>query len=157
MTGRRLRVELGVGGSPLTSFVVVPIFALASAGVVFTSHALDGPSAGSITGIGAGLISGKILGKHRVHLDRHHAATRPAPPQLDLATDHRYRRRRRIGFAISLFIAGLAFPTGGLEAAAQIGILVAFLIAALVGTTILLLTGGPEQPPDNTPAHPAPI
>jgi Na+:H+ antiporter, NhaA family len=48
-----------------------------------------------------------------------------------------------IGFTVSLFIAGLAFPGApGLEDAAKLGILLGSVVAALVGSMVLAATSG---------------
>ena len=44
----------------------------------------------------------------------------------------------RIGFTMSLFIASLAFPDPALLSQAKIGVLAASVLAAVVGSTILL-------------------
>jgi Na+:H+ antiporter, NhaA family len=48
-----------------------------------------------------------------------------------------------IGFTMSLFISDLAFPESPLVDAAKLGILVASLIAGVVGWTILRTAAGP--------------
>ena len=42
-----------------------------------------------------------------------------------------------VGFTVSLFVAGLAFDDAALEAEAKLGIVVASLVAAAVGTILL--------------------
>jgi NhaA family Na+:H+ antiporter len=44
-----------------------------------------------------------------------------------------------IGFTVSLFVAGLAFDDVGLQDDAKIGILAASLLAALLGSVVLVL------------------
>jgi len=48
-----------------------------------------------------------------------------------------------IGFTMSLFISDLAFPDGSLVDAAKLGILIASLIAGVVGWTILRTATSP--------------
>ena len=54
-----------------------------------------------------------------------------------------------IGFTVSIFIAGLSFPGSDvLTSEAKVGILVASLVAAVVGTVLLLVaTRGHEPEP----------
>lgn len=52
-----------------------------------------------------------------------------------------------IGFTMSLFIAGQAFPDAADYAAAKIGIFIASLIAAAMGTLVLL----PQRPEVSVP------
>jgi len=43
-----------------------------------------------------------------------------------------------IGFTVSLFIAGLAFPPGDLDDAARLGILIASVLAGAAGAALLI-------------------
>lgn len=52
-----------------------------------------------------------------------------------------------IGFTMSLFIAGLAFPDPALLRSAKMGILGASLAAAALGTVLLLVTGKRAENP----------
>ena len=49
-----------------------------------------------------------------------------------------------IGFTMSLFISDLAFPDGSLVEVAKLGILIASLIAGVVGWTILRGASSPH-------------
>ena len=54
-----------------------------------------------------------------------------------------------IGFTVSLFIAGLSFPgSEALTDDAKVGILIASVVAAVVGVTVLLLSSGRAEQPD---------
>ena len=67
-----------------------------------------------------------------------------------------------IGFTVSLFIAGLSFPgSAGLTDEAKVGILLASVLAAVIGVLVLLLASAqngtsvdsspePEPRPDST-------
>ena len=125
---------------PLTSFVIVPLFALANAGVVIERGAFDAPGAGAVAlGIGVGLVAGKVIGITGATW----LAVRTGVGRLPSGVTVRHlvgvAGVAGIGFTVSLFIAGLAFPEApGLEAAAKIGILIASVVAAVVGSAILL-------------------
>ncbi|MFT7646255.1 MAG: NhaA family Na+:H+ antiporter [Candidatus Poriferisodalaceae bacterium] len=124
---------------PLTSFVVVPLFALANAGVEFRADALDAEGAGAVaTGVGAGLIGGKIIGVTGFTWLATRLGLGPIPRGSTWPQVVGISAVAGIGFTVSLFIAGLAFPDPGLEAAAKIGILAASLIAALIGIGLLI-------------------
>lgn len=123
---------------PLSAYVVLPVFALANAGVSLTGFgdALTSPVA---LGIVAGLVLGKPVGivlaaaiAVRLGLGRlPDGATWPMVLGLGAVAG--------IGFTVSLFIAGLSFPgSAGLTADAKVGILLASLVAAGVGVGILL-------------------
>lgn len=119
-------------------FLIVPLFGLANAGV----H-LGLPEGGSITlplAIGLGLVLGKqigilgsILGAERLGIAR-----RPAGANLRQLWG--LALLCGIGFTMSLFIAGLAFPQSPLLVEeAKLGILGGSLVSALAG--LLLLRG----------------
>jgi NhaA family Na+:H+ antiporter len=121
---------------PWTSFVVIPIFALANAGVPFTGDALTDPSAVAV-GVLLGLVIGKPLGivafswlatrLRGVELPRGVAWTQLAGIGAIAG----------IGFSVSLFITDLAFRRDALQDDAKVAILVASVLAAAVGTALL--------------------
>ncbi len=121
---------------PWSSYVVLPIFALANAGVAWSPGVFAGHGR-LISAITLGLVLGKPLG---IVLGawlavRSGVAAKPGA----------YSWRQLcgagalggIGFTMSLFIAGVAFPDQGIYAAAKIAIFLASLIAAGAGAWIL--------------------
>jgi Na+:H+ antiporter, NhaA family len=123
---------------PWTSFVIVPIFALANAGVRLSADALGEAVTSPVTlGIVLGLVIGKavgIAGASAVALAtgvaRLPAGTRfPHVAGAGIVAG--------IGFTVSLFIAELAFQDRGLVDAAKIGILAASVIAGALGWAAL--------------------
>jgi len=126
---------------PVTSFVVVPLFALANAGVAVAAGAFDPPGAAAVAiGIGVGLVVGKVLGVGGATW----LAVRTGAGRLPSGVSGRHlvgvAALAGIGFTVSLFIAGLAFPAApALESAAKLGILGASVVAAVVGSALLLL------------------
>lgn len=126
---------------PWVAFVVMPIFALANAGVVLGGARFSGDYAWLFGGIVAGLALGKPLGIAVGAL----VATR-----LGIATRSDETTRRGvvlvglvggIGFTMSLFIAQLAFPPGPLLDTAKLAILVGSAIAIVLGLVFGLVTG----------------
>lgn len=122
---------------PWSSYFVLPIFALANAGVAWSSEVLEGRSR-LILALVAGLVVGKPVGIV--------VAARLAT-FLGLATKpDAYSWRQLcgagalagIGFTMSLFIAGEAFPHAEDFAAAKIAIFLASFIAGGLGVLILL-------------------
>ena len=55
-----------------------------------------------------------------------------------------------IGFTVSIFVAGLAYTDAGLVDQAKIGVLAASILAALIGSIVLLK--GPRQPAVQSPS-----
>jgi NhaA family Na+:H+ antiporter len=121
---------------PWSSYLVLPIFALANAGVVWTTDVLSGRGR-LIAAIALGLVVGKPLGIV--------AAAWLAVKSGIAAKPDAYSWRQLcgagalggIGFTMSLFIAGVAFPDAADYAAAKIAIFVASLIAGGLGVLIL--------------------
>ena len=122
---------------PWVAFGVMPLFALANAGVPFSFHAVGDPVALAVVG---GFVFGKPVGvvvfawlAVRVGL-----ATRPA--DLGWGTLAGGGMLAGIGFTMALLIAGLAFHDTLLQAA-KIGILAASVISAVGGVTLLAWLG----------------
>jgi NhaA family Na+:H+ antiporter len=130
---------------PWTSFAVIPIFALANAGVALGGDDLANALRSPITiGVVAGLVVGKIAGISIFSLFavRMNLGTLPEgvrAPQLAGAG-----AVAGIGFTVSLFIADLAFEDGGAAQEAKVGILLGSLIAAIVGICLLRLAASPR-------------
>ncbi|MFN2505091.1 MAG: Na+/H+ antiporter NhaA [Acidimicrobiales bacterium] len=124
---------------PWTTFVVVPLFALANAGVTMKAAVFDTPGAVAVTGgVVVGLVLGKAVGitvaawlAVRTGLGRLPEGS-TWPMLAGIATV------AGIGFTVSLFIAELAFTPGPLQDAAKVGVLGASVIAAVLGSVILL-------------------
>ena len=123
---------------PLTSFVIVPLFALANAGVVLSASVFEAPGTGAVAlGVIIGLVVGKVLGITasawicvRTGLGR--LPTGASWPQVaGIAAI------AGIGFTVSLFIASLAFDDPALVSSAKVGILAASVIAAVLGSIVL--------------------
>jgi NhaA family Na+:H+ antiporter len=122
---------------PWASYVVVPIFALANAGIVVTAGALAHPSA-VLVGVAVALVVGKLVGVAGFAC----LATRLGIATLPDGVSGRQvvgvAALAGIGFTVSLFITGLAFTETTLQTDAKIGILIGSVIAALLGTALLL-------------------
>ena len=132
---------------PVSAFVVVPLFALANAGISLEPGVLAGAGAGAVLG---GVLAGRVLGKLAgitaatwlaVRLG---LAARPEGttwPQLaGVATV------AGIGFTVPLFVADLAFPDGGFQAPVKLGLLLASLVAGGAGALVLVLAARRRQP-----------
>ncbi len=123
---------------PWVSFVIVPLFALANAGVDLSASALkDAATSPLALGILLGLVVGKPLGITLATW----LAVRGGLGRLPLGADWRHvigvGTVAGIGFTISLLITDLAFEGSALLQAAKAGILAASVLAAVVGALIL--------------------
>ncbi len=123
---------------PWTSYVIVPLFALANAGVPISGSTLTDALASGVTlGVVAGLVVGKTVGVTAFAW----AATRTGITRLPEGVRWRHlfgvAALAGIGFTVSLFITGLAFERPELQDAAKVGILAASLLAGLIGSLLL--------------------
>jgi NhaA family Na+:H+ antiporter len=122
---------------PWVAFCVMPIFALANAGV-----ALDSGFSAAFThpislGVAAGLVIGKQLGITSFVWLAVKARLADLPGGVTWRQIYGASWLAGIGFTMSLFIAGLAFGDSAALSLAKVGILSASLIAGVVGWAIL--------------------
>ena len=131
---------------PWVAFAIVPLFALANAGVSLgggISAALASPVA---LGVAAGLVFGKQLGVTLFAWLAVKAGISELPSGVGWLHVYGAAWLAGIGFTMSLFVSDLAFDEGPLMDAAKVGILSASLVAGLVGWTILRLApAGSEE------------
>lgn len=124
-----------------TSFFVLPVFALANAGVSLRSDMLGGDGATNVAvGVFVALVVGKFVGVligARIGL-AFGAALPIGVRWIHLAGAGALAG---IGFTVSLFVAGLAFDDAHATDAARLGILVASVTAACLGAGILAASG----------------
>jgi NhaA family Na+:H+ antiporter len=123
---------------PWTTYVILPIFALANAGVTLQfDFSLFGPVS---VGIILGLVVGKPLGISlltwlAVRLNLAELPRDVSWPQL-ISTSF----LAGIGFTMSLFIASAAFSDAALLAEAKLGILIASVLAGVIGAVLSVVT-----------------
>jgi NhaA family Na+:H+ antiporter len=122
---------------PWTSFVIVPVFALANAGIPLTSGALTSPSA-VLVGVTAGLVVGKLVGVTAFSWLAVRLGLGRLPAGAGWSHVVGVGAVAGIGFTVSLFITGLAFEDdAALRSDAKIGVLVASILAAAAGAVLL--------------------
>jgi 2-hydroxychromene-2-carboxylate isomerase len=115
---------------PWTSYVVVPLFALANAGVDLGGGLVERAATSSLTlGIVAALVLGKLTG---ISSAAWLAARRGLPLPVSFPALVAAAAVAGIGFTISLFVADLAFTGDRLEEA-KAGVLAASVIATGLG------------------------
>jgi NhaA family Na+:H+ antiporter len=133
--------------APRSSFLVLPVFALANAGVVIAPDVLAGRE-GLVLAIMAGLVVGKPLGFIALSAlaVRLKLAVKPAAYSWRQLTGA--GALAGIGFTMSLFIAGQSFPDASDFAAAKIAVFSASVLAALIGVGLLWTAKTPEAPHD---------
>ncbi len=131
---------------PLTGFIILPLFALANAGVVLSTESVgDAVSSGITQGIVVGLVVGKIAGITLFTLLAVKIGLCTLPPGTTKRHIVGIASVAGIGFTVSMFIGGLAFDNAMLQDEAKIGILFASVVAAIIGTFILYKSSEREE------------
>lgn len=131
---------------PWVSYLVVPLFALANAGVVLSASDLRAAASSEVAlGIAAGLVIGKPAGIVAASW----LAVRLRAAELPSGLDWRHIMGAGmlggIGFTVSLFVTGLAFDAEQLTRDAKIGIFAASILSAVAGVLFLGLRSGPKD------------
>jgi Na+:H+ antiporter, NhaA family len=123
---------------PWTSFAVVPRFALANAGVPLSRASLAAAVGSPVTaGVVVGLLVGKLVGISGAAWLALRLRVGALPEGVTIRQVVALAAIAGIGFTVSLFIAGLAYPTSDLPDHGRLGILTGSLLAAAVGTLLL--------------------
>lgn len=122
---------------PVVAFVVMPIFALANAGVVFDISFSELFSNNIFTGIAAGLIFGKFVGIFGVTYILIKLKAVKLPKKMTIRHLFGISVLSGIGFTMCLFITTLAYTDDVRITQAKIAIFVASLIAGIIGYLIL--------------------
>ena len=138
------RLEEGL--HPWTSFMIVPLFALANAGVRFVGIDIGAALKDPITiGVALGLVLGKIVG---ITLAMY-LAVRSGVARLPIGSTWSHIRGLAvlggIGFTVSLFVTGLAFDDPVMADLAKIGIFAGSAIAGVTGYLLLRKVPVPDE------------
>lgn len=129
---------------PWTSYVIVPLFALANAGLILSLDAVGDALASRITlGVVAGLVIGKTVGITAASWLAIKLRLGEAPSGVTARHIVGGAAVAGIGFTVSLFITALAFSDPQVIAEAKIGVFAGSLIAGVIGAAIL----GRSPPP----------
>jgi NhaA family Na+:H+ antiporter len=125
---------------PVSAFLVVPLFALANAGISLERGALAGAGAGAVLG---GVVAGRVVGKLAGIAAATWLAVRlglaDRPEGASWAQLAGVATVAGIGFTVPLFVADLAFPDGRFQAPVKVGLLAASVIAGAAGALVLWL------------------
>lgn len=129
---------------PWSSFVIVPIFALANAGVDLGDGALSRAASSRVAlAVFVGLVVGKTLGISAFALGGRRLGLGRLPRGITGPHVAGAGALGGIGFTVALFITGLAFTSEALQDEAKIGILAGSLVAGIIGATILWILRDP--------------
>jgi Na+/H+ antiporter NhaA len=133
------RLQTAFGG--YVSFAVLPVFALANAGVRINRETLSAAVSAPLTwGIVAGLVIGKLVGITGATAAVRATGFGRLAPGLTLRRTVGGAALSGIGFTIALFIVDLAISDPVKQDQARIGVLIASVVAFLSGWVIFRIT-----------------
>lgn len=130
---------------PRSSYIVLPLFALANAGIALSTDVLGGHGP-LIAAILFGLVIGKPLGLVGACALAVRAGIAVKPTEYSWWQLGGAGALAGIGFTMSLFIAGQAFAESSDFAAAKIGVFAASVLSAAIGILVLWKVGGRAVP-----------
>ena len=127
---------------PLSSFVIVPLFALANAGVRLDVGSLSEPAPRAVAlGVVVGLVIGKTVGISAATAIAVKTRIGRLPDGVGAGEVIGMAMVAGIGFTVSLFVTELAFDDPAIRDAAKTAVLVASVVAAVAGGTTLWWRG----------------
>ena len=125
---------------PVSSFVIVPLFAFVNTGVVITSESIRDAATSAIAwGIFIGLVIGKPLGIVAASYAASKARVADLPEGAAFNKVVATGSAAGIGFTVALFIADLAFDDATLQNIAVVAVIVASVVSALISTAFFKL------------------
>jgi NhaA family Na+:H+ antiporter len=127
---------------PWSAFVVVPLFALANAGVSFGGGLLgEAVSTALPWAIALGLVIGKIVGIGAAVWLAVRTGLGRLPQGVGGLHVTAVAAVAGIGFTVSLFIADLAYDDPALTETAKVGIFAGSLLAGIIGAALMVAAG----------------
>jgi NhaA family Na+:H+ antiporter len=140
--GRDVLGELEHRLHPWVNFAILPLFALANAGVKLGGGELSDPDGRRIAlAVALGLVVGKFLGIAGATTAALRLRLGALPSGVDLRGLLGAAALGGIGFTVSLFITPLAYDDPLLTGAAKIGILGGSVVSAAIGIAIFVASG----------------
>jgi len=125
---------------PWIAFMVLPIFAFANAGVPLTGITLDDMMNPLTLGIIAGLFFGKQIGIFTLLWITIKTGLSPKPEGTNWLQLYAVSVLCGIGFTMSLFIGALSYEGVELQAYVRLGVLIASVMAAILGYVLLRIS-----------------
>jgi len=124
---------------PVTAYFVLPVFALFNAGIRLDGRIQETLLQPVSLGILLGLFFGKQLGITLTSWIAVKTGQAELPRGVTLGQLYGVSILGGIGFTMSIFVGGLAFPEGPLLSAAKLGILAASTVSGVIGFAVLKL------------------
>lgn len=123
---------------PMVTFVIIPIFALANAGVSVLDIDINELFSTNVAlGVGLGLLVGKVIGVVGFTWLSSKLNIAPFPDGMNLRNLFGLGLLAAIGFTMSLFVTSLAFTDATYITQAKIGIFTASIIGGVLGYIVL--------------------
>jgi NhaA family Na+:H+ antiporter len=123
---------------PWSAYLILPIFALANAGVPVS---LEGLGDALTSPVGLGIVLGLVVGAPLGGVLSAWLSVRAGPARLPDGLDWpaigAVAPLKGIGFTVAIFISVLAFEDETLQAQAKLAILIASAVAAIIGLAVL--------------------
>jgi len=137
--GRAVLDDLQERLHPLSSFVVIPLFALANAGISVDAASLRNAVGSPVfAGTSVGLVAGKTLGITLATVAVLRVSRAKLPAGMRLWHVAAVGALGGIGFTVAIFIGELAFTDPSVAGAAKTGVLLGSIVSALLGAAILM-------------------
>ena len=130
---------------PWTSFLVIPLFALANAGVALSAEPLRAASPVAV-GVFVGLVVGKVVGITAFTWLATRLKGVSLPEGVQFGHILGIAAVAGIGFSVSLFIIDLAYVEGPFQVEAKTAVLAASVVAGGVGSVILSAMSSRSHP-----------
>lgn len=130
---------------PWVSFLILPVFALANAGIVFTSDSVSAAVESSVTlGVLVALPVGKALGVFGATWLAVRLGVGSLPAGVSWGQVLGVGLLAGIGFTVAIFVSSIAFDDAALVDQAKMGVFAASVLAGVVGYVLLRAVGGRE-------------
>lgn len=123
---------------PVT-FAIMPLFAFANAGVPLGGMALADLGQPLVLAIALGLFAGKQIGVFGVCQVVIRLGLAEAPRGATMLQLYGVALLAGIGFTMSLFIGGLAFPAADQQNDVRLGVILGSLVSGIVGSALLVV------------------
>lgn len=122
---------------PISTFLVVPLFAFANTGVVITTASIKGASQSAVAwGIFFGLVVGKPVGVLVASYAAKKAKIADLPEGVNAPSILATGSAAGIGFTVAIFIANLAFSDPQMQDIAVLAVIVASVVSALISIAL---------------------
>ncbi len=122
---------------PISTFLVVPVFAFANTGVVITMESIKGASQSLVAwGIFFGLVIGKPVGVLLASISAKRLKLADFPDGASNSSILATGSAAGIGFTVAIFIANLAFDDAQTQDIAVLAVIVASVVSALLSIAL---------------------